>query len=621
MYETEAHLKSESSSQVPAEVLFAFNDLRSRIVSRTLISWGEHCTECSWPTCYSTCDLYEPRQDLKCRRFVEGMVRVDYTGSLNRYLLKIRFKRWGKLWARGNFRLYPVSRAERLEQRDYWIGATLQKLPLPNELKRKAIENRHAFKKRLASRSAPDRIPPTSFVLECYNPQSEVVRLSLRIRSLHSMHSFPNLIQLMPGFRQARELTEANIAFETLIDAPPGFHRTVIPFAQIAPMVDLNAPFGIDITPNEVEDGTTLYFGTMDFVQEIEVKAPSQKTIKCVVWDLDNTLWDGILAEDGPDKLVLRPGIRETIEELDRRGILQSVASKNNEDEALAMLKRAEIDEFFLVPQISWRPKGDGIQEIARLLNIGLDSLLFVDDSEFEISQVSTALPDVRTMNAGRYMEIVNLSGSQVPVSAESRERRKMYRIETQRKEVAASFSDNYIAFLRNCAIELNIRTMTEDNLERVHELTQRTNQMNFSGNRYDRDILRQILSNPDLDTYVLEVEDRFGTYGVVGFCIVDSRVPLLTDLMFSCRIQSKRVEHAFLAYLTREYIGRSGRDFQANYRKTTRNAFSGKVFADTGMAELENKEGVSRLILRRDQLVVDDGVVTITVQKPAGIL
>jgi FkbH-like protein len=159
---------------------------------------------------------------------------------------------------------------------------------------------------------------------------------------------------------------------------------------------------------------------------------------------------------------------------------------------------------------------------------------------------------------------------------------------------------------------------MAEENLERVHELTQRTNQMNFSGNRYDRDVLKQILSTSYLDTYVLDVEDRFGTYGVVGFCIVDNRVPLMTDLMFSCRIQSKRVEHAFLAYLVKKYIAETGREFWANYRKTPRNAPSGQVFSDLGMQESENNGGISRLIFPKDRAVPDDGVVKISMLQPA---
>ena len=125
---------------------------------------------------------------------------------------------------------------------------------------------------------------------------------------------------------------------------------------------------------------------------------------------------------------------------------------------------------------------------------------------------------------------------------------------------------------------------MTRANLQRVHELTQRTNQMNFSGTRYDHEVLERMLTVPHLDTFVLECRDRFGSYGVIGFSIVDRREPRLTDLMFSCRIQSKRVEHAFLRYLFGRYMDAPGRDFWANYRKTTRNAPSGQVFADLGM-------------------------------------
>ena len=114
----------------------------------------------------------------------------------------------------------------------------------------------------------------------------------------------------------------------------------------------------------------------MDFVQE--AAAPEGKTakIKCVVWDLDNTLWDGILVEDGPAKLRLKPGITEIVQELDRHGVLHSIASKNNAEEALQALKQFHLADYFLCPQISWQPKSQGIQEIARQLNIGSNSLL-----------------------------------------------------------------------------------------------------------------------------------------------------------------------------------------------------------------------------------------------------
>jgi FkbH-like protein len=612
MYETEANLKTESAAQVPPKIRAAFGELKGKLVSRTLISWGEHCTECGWPTCYSTCDMYSPREDLKCRRFVDGMVRVDCAESMNGYLIKIAFKRWGMLWARGNFRFHSARSAERLEARDYRIGKAIQHLPGPNQLRRSAVGKRYALKKRLASRGASTGESPTSFTLECYNPQPQAVKLSLRIRSLHSQHPLPNLLQLLPGFRTMRELTEAMIPFESLLVAAPGFNRVIIPFAQMAPLIDLRAPFRIDITPNDVEDGTTLYFGIMDFVRQVDVKTKGENKIKCVVWDLDNTLWDGTLVEDGLTKLRLRPEIRRVIHELDRRGILQSVASKNNPDEAMEAIKSFQLDSYFLHPQISWDPKSGGVKAIATALNIGMDSLLFVDDSEFELQEVAAACQGVRILNAANATKLLEREECRVPVTAESVARRQMYQVEAARGAMARTFGGDYLAFLRDCHLKLEIDRLTEDNLERVHELTQRTNQMNFSGNRYTRELLREVLAAPDLDTYVLHCCDRFGSYGIIGFSIVDRREPRMTDLMFSCRVQSKRVEHAFLAYLIRRYIAASGRDFFADYKRTSRNAPSGKVFGDLGMRAIQEVGGVSVLVFPKHQSLPDDEVVEI---------
>jgi FkbH-like protein len=616
MYETEVNSTVELSNQIPPAALSRFTELRDKIVARTLIPWGEHCTECGWPTCYSTCDLYAPREDLRCRRFVEGMVRVDCARSVNSYLLKIKFKRWGKLWARGNFRLYAASRAERAERRDYWIGTTLQRLPLPSSTKRALTEKRYGFKKRLASRGSSGGQRPTSFLLECYNPKTETVQLSVTIRSLFSPHPvpFPNLVQLAPGFRRARELKESKIPFQKLIDVAPGFHRARIPFEDIAAAVDLGSPFSIDITPNEAEDGTTLYFGALDFVQEAVSVEPAGKPVKCVVWDLDNTLWEGILVEDGLTNLRLKRGIPEVIKELDQRGILHSIASKNNLEEAIQALRKFGLEEYFLCPQISWGPKSEGVRAIAKELNIGLDTLLFVDDSEFELQEVRAACPGVSVLNASEYLALPDRGECRPPLSEQSGSRRLMYQVEKRRRALAESFGDDYLAFLRQCEIKVEIRPLADGNLDRVHELTQRTNQMNFSGNRYDRDLLKQIMASPHLDTFVIACEDRFGSYGVVGFSIVDRREPRMTDLMFSCRIQSKRVEHAFLAFLARKYVSELNRDFLANYRRTERNAPSGRVFADLGMREVGIQAGVSEWVCLKNSVPADEGICEIRV-------
>ena len=139
---------------------------------------------------------------------------------------------------------------------------------------------------------------------------------------------------------------------------------------EISSAVDLRSPFSVEMIPNDDQDGTTLYFGVMDFLQEAPVANEKTKKVKCVVWDLDNTLWDGILVEDGPGNLRLKLGIVDVIKELDHRGILHSIASKNNREEALKLLRDFHIDEYFLYPQISWDPKSEAIKAIARRLNI-----------------------------------------------------------------------------------------------------------------------------------------------------------------------------------------------------------------------------------------------------------
>src|SRR5216684_3367535 len=144
MYETESNRKVESAEGIPSAVISALNDLQGKILARTVLPWSEHCTECVWPTCYSTCDLYSPREDGRCRRFVDGMVRVNCPAAINGYLLKIRFKQWGKLWTPGSLNLHDLKKAERIENRDYRVGTVLYQLPLPKSVKSVVVDKRYS---------------------------------------------------------------------------------------------------------------------------------------------------------------------------------------------------------------------------------------------------------------------------------------------------------------------------------------------------------------------------------------------------------------------------------------------------------------------------------------------
>lgn len=607
MYETEANARREPSSTIPRDVLAEFGALEAIVIERTALPWSEHCTECVWPTCYSSCDIYEPREDGRCRRFVDGMVRIDCAESLNGYLLKITFKRWAKLWAPGNLALNAVETVRRREARDYMIGKRLAKAPLPRTVRGFAARKRYSLKKKAAHAAHPAQVPPDSFLVESYNPETEAVGLSLTVRAASGLVTIP---------------------FQRLIEVQPGFNRVRIPYSEIASLINISEPFNVELVPNSRNNQVTLIFGVMDFVRETPARvavAPaglqrSPQKVKCVVWDLDRTLWDGVLIEDGPDKISLKAGMKQILKELDRRGILLSVASKNNAEDATSALQRTGVADLFLAPQISWGPKSEALQRIAHALNIGIDTLLFVDDSAFEREEVSTAFPEVRTIDAADYRAVLNLEDCQVPITTESQSRRKMYKLEAERNSAAAGFSGDYQAFLRHCDIRVSISRLTGDTLERVHELTQRTNQMNFSGTRYDRQMLRTIMSTPWLDTFVIDVEDRFGTYGTVGFSLVDSRAALVTDLMFSCRVQSKRVEHAVLAWLIQQYRDEGTRDVCALYRRTPRNAQAGAVFEDLGMQEISSDNGVARLAFPKEQTPPEDGLITILVKDTCSV-
>lgn len=602
MYETEVNRLSQSGAELPPDVTAALKQSRAAVVARTVLPWSEHCTECVWPTCYTTCDLYSAREDGRCRRFVDGMVRLECPEALNGYLLKITFKQWAKLWTPGNLALKSLKAAARSESVDYQIGRTLVQLALPVKIKSLLSQKRYSMKKKLAAAAQPGLIQPSAFMVECLNPSTEPARMTVIMRPAEAktLQAFHKVLEMMPGFQSLQ-----------------------IPVTEIEKFIDLNSPFNVEIEPSDSDRQLTLIFGLLDFVTTHPKPADGSKAnrihadkVKCVVWDLDNTLWNGILIEDGAESLCLKEGIREVIEELDRRGILQSVASKNDYESAMAVLRRLGVEEFLLAPQISWGPKSSSIAKIAQSLNIGSDSILFVDDSEFERLEVASANPQVRTLDAADFAQLPGMKPLDVPVTAESRERRKLYQVESTRQEAAASFGSDYFAFLRHCNIEMHIARLNSDNLPRVHELTQRTNQMNFSGTRYEREMLTAIMADPMLDTYVLSVKDRFGSYGVVGFSIVDKNVPRMTDLMFSCRVQSKRVEHAFLTFLIKKYIELTGRDFEAVYRKTPRNAMSGKVFDDIGLHQVREADGVTLLAFSANDTVPDDGIVNILVNE-----
>lgn len=579
MFETEVQYKIQSSGDLPTKVLEKFAESAKIVSKRTLLVWGEHCTECMFPYCYKSCELYTPREDGNCRLFAEGIVRLDFPKAVSPYLMKVTYKKWGRLFAFANTRLYPIGIARVFEYFDLLVAGFIKWIPLSAKLRIFFASKRSSFKKHILRFNRNFNKKPQALFLECYNPGNQAVPLSVVLRHETSREVFP---------------------FEHLWVAEPGYNREIIPAAEIEKRFSLLQPIKIEITPNFEEKQITLIFGCLEFITgnfgEIEKKAKKAKKIKCIVWDLDNTLWNGTLIEDGVDNLTLQDGVGMIIRELDKRGILHSVASKNNYDEAINAIKRLGLQDYFLYPQISWEPKSQAIEAIAKQLNIGIDTFLFIDDQPFEREEVKSAHPGISVMDSVDLKSLLEMPELSVPVTEESKNRRKMYQDAVLREQSEKNFTGKYSEFLKSCNIKVCIRKLDENNITRVYELAQRTNQMNFSGNRYEKDRLHDIMRDQKFDTYVIECEDKFGSYGIVGFGLIKNDEPRLIDLMFSCRIQSKQIEHTFIRFLLRRYFSKDKKDFIANFRKTDRNAMAGRVFSELGFVETCVENGITIL-------------------------
>lgn len=598
MYESEVDGRKAAISKIPSDVRRRFAELTDRVIARTVLPWGEHCTECAIPTCYATCALYSERPDGKCRRFTGGTGRIDGIEGVGAYLLEVSFRRWGQLHAVGHTYVTAVEEAKWIERRDLLSGSVLRSLPLPRAVRRWATRRRSRGKNDAARALAGSGGRPSYFLLEVYNPGGERLRLTFTVRPKTERAATP---------------------FQERLSIEPGFTRHRVDVASIAARVDLDAPFVVDLMPNEVPEGTTLYFGGMDFVVDPGYRRPTARTCKCVVWDLDNTVWDGILVEDGLDALQLRPGVAEVFRTLDARGILHSVVSKNDPDRAMRALRRFGLDDYVLAPQISWDPKGAMVGRVAKALNIGRDTLIFVDDSPFERAEVASVCPDVLVLDAEDVPTLPERPECRVPVTEDSRRRRSLYREQAVRDEAKSGFDGDYLAFLRECEMELVLSPLGPENIERVYELTQRTNQMNFSGRRYTPEELDVLGRSEDHDTYVMRCRDRFGDYGIVGFACVERNEPRLLDLTFSCRVQSKRVEHAFLTTALRRYLPGSNDGFFVTYRRTDRNAPSGRVFDDFQMERVDvGTDGAETLRFPSSRPVPDDALVSVVEAREA---
>ncbi|MBF0318986.1 MAG: HAD-IIIC family phosphatase [Nitrospirae bacterium] len=317
-----------------------------------------------------------------------------------------------------------------------------------------------------------------------------------------------------------------------------------------------------------------------------ELKKQGNK-IKCLIWDLDNTLWNGTILEG--DTVTLRENAAKTIKTLDSRGILQSIASRN--DHALVMDKLREfgLKDYFLYPQINWNAKSQSIKQIAELLNIGTDTLAFIDDEPYERQEVSFSMPEVMCMDAASLDNVLAIEQmNPLYITDDSKNRRQMYIADQERRKVEESYSGPSEEFLSHLGMVFDIYTATTDDLKRAEELTVRTNQLNTTGYTYNYDELNGFIKSNNHLLLMASLTDRYGTYGKVGLVLVEigESAWIIKLLLMSCRVMSRGVGSIVINYLRNE-ARRRGIRLLAEMIQNDRNRMMYITYKFSGFSEI----------------------------------
>lgn len=360
-----------------------------------------------------------------------------------------------------------------------------------------------------------------------------------------------------------------------------------------------------------------------------EVSAIELKRKKCIIVDLDNTLWGGILGEDGEEGIKLGgdyPGsafllFQEYLLELNKKGVLLAVCSKNNETDVFDVWKNHPLvilkEEHFAAYKINWNNKAENIKQLADELNLGLDSFVFIDDNATERELVKQLLPAVTVPDFPEqpYMlpqfmqELVNSYFKLYKLTSADKNKTQQYKENLKRTNFQQQFS-NIDDYLQSLNIALSIRPADKYTMSRLAQLTQKTNQFNLTTFRYtETDILSQVKNGSYI--YSLSVKDRFGDSGITGVCIIkfEGGIAIIDTFLMSCRILGKGIEKAFLLFCLQQLQQKGVNTVLAKYISTPKNSQVKDFFDKNGFVCLKDslEEKVYKMDgLQNQQLIID---------------
>lgn len=345
------------------------------------------------------------------------------------------------------------------------------------------------------------------------------------------------------------------------------------------------------------------------------------KSKKALILDCDNTLWNGILGEDGESgiemsgttkKGVYFEEIQYIVKDLINKGIIVGLNSKNNEADVNQVLKNHPNfvlkSEDIVIKKINWQDKVSNLKEIARDLNIGIDSLVFIDDSEFEINLVNKMLPEVLTIKVPKtlheYPEALRVNLSQfynLSETDDDKKRIKSYLIQSIRENEKVQFS-NIQEYLESLDLEITIYQDSAKLVSRLAQLTQKTNQFNLTTKRYLEIEIEDIVNSDRSIAYSINVKDKFGDFGITGLAIVhlSNHQANIDSLLLSCRVLGRNIELKFLDEIVNDLKAKGVQTIYATFSPTSKNGQVKKFYDEFGFNFLEEEEeGTKRYFLK----------------------
>jgi FkbH-like protein len=355
------------------------------------------------------------------------------------------------------------------------------------------------------------------------------------------------------------------------------------------------------------------------------VQAHLGRTKKCLVLDLDNTLWGGVLGEDGPEGIEIGPGgamgeaflaFQRTIVMLKNRGVMLAINSKNNDAEVREVFRvRSDMPlklEDFASRRINWQDKHENLIAIAEELNVGADSLVFVDDNPAECALIEEMLPAVKVVRLPsdpadwgdvllELMEFEKLS-----ITAEDRAKTRQYQEQRQRTEHREAMGD-LGAYLASLQTEIRIRAPSDANRARVHQLFSKTNQFNVTTKRYSPADIDRFMSDDHFVLRTIEATDRFGPLGIIGVYLIDlsNGSPYVDSFLMSCRAIGRGIETAVMNTIKEEFLrNRRYEALSADFLPTKRNVPARTFYPSQGFALVaESEAGGQAFELRADAM------------------